>query len=346
MQILKIVAQFIPDLIRDTLERHTIMQLMIVSISLVLFILYAALIIYYRQSWLKIPLYTPGKVPPQATKISVIIAARNEEKNIAGCLDSVCNQTLSKKLYEVIVIDDHSTDATAAIVKTYETKNVTLISLKDIIQNQPTNSYKKKAIEIAIAHSKGDIIVTTDADCVVSPEWLKTLSSFYHENNAVFIAMPVSYTSKNDFLGIFQSLDFMTLQGITGAAVYQRTHNMCNGANIAYSKQAFSQAGGFAGIDTIASGDDMLLMHKIWKQHPDAVYFLQSQKVIVQTQPMKTIRDFFNQRIRWASKADKYDDKRIFWVLVIVYFFNLLLLLLPFISILNNLQLSIFNFHF
>jgi glycosyltransferase involved in cell wall biosynthesis len=322
------------------------MQLIIVSISLVLFILYAALIIYYRQSWLKIPYYTPGENAPPPTKISVIIPARNEEKNIAACLDSVCNQTLSKKLYEVIVIDDHSTDATAAIVKTYEIKNVSLISLKNIIQSSSTNSYKKKAIETAISHAKGDIIVTTDADCVVSPEWLDTITSFYHETNAVFVAMPVSYTSNKNFLDIFQSLDFMTLQGITGAAVYQRVHSMCNGANIAYSKQAFYQAGGFAGIDTIASGDDMLLMHKIWKQHPNAVYFLQSQKVIVQTQPMKTIKDFFNQRIRWASKADKYDDKRIFWVLVIVYFFNLLLLLLPLISFVNNFQLSISNFQF
>jgi len=329
-----------------SLVRHTIMQLIILSISLVLFILYATLLIYYRLSWLKIPYYTPGEAPPPPTKISVIIPARNEEKNIGACLDSIFNQTLSKELYEVIVIDDHSTDTTAAIVKTYEAKNVTLIELKDTVQHQTTNSYKKKAIETAIAHSKGDLIVTTDADCIVVPGWLDTLLSFHHETNAVFIAMPVSYSCNNHFLEIFQSLDFMTLQGITGAAVYQRIHSMCNGANIAYSKKAFYEVGGFTGIDAIASGDDMLLMHKIWKQHPGAVYFLQSRKVIVQTQPMKTIKDFFNQRIRWASKADKYDDKRIFFVLMLVYFFNVLLLILPIVSIFNNVQLPIFSFQF
>ena len=322
------------------------MQLIIVSISLVLFIVYAALIIYYRQSWLKIPYYTPGEIPPPPTKISVIIPARNEEKNIVACLDSICNQTLSKELYEVIVIDDHSTDATAAIVKNYATKNIKLISLKDFIQSPTTNSYKKKAIETAIAQSIGDLIVTTDADCIVTPDWLDTVTSFYHETNAVFIAMPVSYKCSNRFIEIFQCLDFMTLQGITGASVYQRIHSMCNGANIAYSKKAFYEAGGFAGIDNIASGDDMLLMHKIWQQHPDAVYFLQSRKVIVQTQPQKTIKDFLQQRIRWASKADKYDDKRIFIVLVLVYFFNVLLVLLPIVSIFNNYQLSIINYQF
>ena len=320
------------------------MQLIIVSISLVLFILYAALIIYYRYAWLKIPYYTPGEVPPPPTKISVIVPARNEENNIGACLDSICNQTLSKDLYEVIVIDDHSTDATAEIVKTYNARNVRLISLKDVIHSQTTNSYKKKAIETAIANSTGDLIVTTDADCIVTPDWLDTITSFHYETNAVFIAMPVRYSCRNNFFEIFQSLDFMTLQGITGAAVYQRIHSMCNGANIAYSKKAFYQAGGFTGIDTIASGDDMLLMHKIWQQHPTAVYFLQSRKVIVQTQPMKTIKGFFNQRIRWASKADKYDDKRIFIVLLLVYFFNVLLLILPLLCLFNNYQLSIINY--
>ena len=313
------------------------MQLIIFSISLVLFISYAALIIYYRQSWLKIPYYTPGEAPPPI-KISVIVPARNEEKNIGACLNSICNQTLCKELYEVIVIDDHSTDTTLDIVKNYEAKNVKLISLRDVVQSQTTNSYKKKAIETAIAQSTGDLMVTTDADCIVTPEWLDTITSFYHETNAVFLAMPVSYSSKNNFIEIFQSLDFMTLQGITGASVYQRIHSMCNGANIAYSKKAFYEAGGFSGIDTIASGDDMLLMHKIWKLYPNAVYFIESRKVIVQTQPMKTVKDFFNQRIRWASKADKYDDKRIFLVLMLVYCFNVLLLILPLVSIFDNFQ--------
>jgi cellulose synthase/poly-beta-1,6-N-acetylglucosamine synthase-like glycosyltransferase len=134
--------------------------------------------------------------------------------------------------------------------------------------------------------------------------------------------MPVSYTNKNNFLEVFQALDFMTLQGITGASVHKRIHSMCNGANLAYTKKAFNKVGGFKDIDNIASGDDMLLMHKIYQQYPGKVFFLKSREVIVQTQPMHTIKDFLNQRIRWASKADKYDDKRIFVVLLLVYFFN------------------------
>jgi len=99
---------------------------------------------------------------------------------------------------------------------------------------------------------------------------------------------------------------------------------MCNGANISYAKKTFYDVNGFNGIDNIASGDDMLLMHKISKQFPDSIHYLKSEEAIVSTQPMKSWKTFFNQRIRWASKAASYDDRRIFWVLLLVYVINLL----------------------
>ena len=332
------------------------MQPVILVTSFVLFVSYAALIIYYAISWRGIPGYftksqTTNLISPEARqtsnlKLSIIIPARNEAHNIKACLDSISHQSYPKELYEVLVVDDYSTDATAETVKNYPEKNVQLILLQQILKEKKLNSYKKKAIETAIAQSNGDLIITTDADCIVPQNWLETIAAFYRQTNAAFIAMPVTYDCQNNFLEMFQSLDFMTLQGITGASVHKRIHSMCNGANLAYTKKAFEEVNGFAGIDNIASGDDMLLMYKIYQQQPEKVFFLKSKEVIVQTQPMKTIKDFFHQRIRWASKADKYDDKRIFGVLLLVYLLNVLLLILPVVSIFNNFQLSTFNFQF
>ena len=328
------------------------MQLLILVTSVVLFVTYAVLIIYYAISWRNIPGFFPKsqisnlKLQTSNLKLSIIIPARNEEKNIKACLDSICRQSYPKELYEVLVVDDYSTDATAEIIKNYPEKNVQLISLQQILKEEKLNSYKKKAIESAIEQSTGELIITTDADCIVPINWLQTISSFYTETNAAFIAMPVNYNSQNNFLEIFQTIDFMTLQGVTGASVYKCIHSMCNGANLAYSKKVFYEVNGFKGIENIASGDDMLLMHKIYQQQPDKVFFLKSQEVIVQTQPMKTLKNFFNQRIRWASKADKYNDKRIFSVLVLVYLFNVILVVLPVLSLFNNFQFSIFNFQF
>jgi len=100
---------------------------------------------------------------------------------------------------------------------------------------------------------------------------------------------------------------------------------MCNGANLAYEKSAFEEVGGFSGIDSIPSGDDMLLMHKIYCKYPQKVFFLKDRHAIVTTRPESSWSGFFHQRVRWASKADRYDDKRIFWVLLLVYLVNLLL---------------------
>jgi len=318
----------------------------VLIISILLFLIYATLIIYYRQGWVSIPGFealAPGR--NYSTKISVIIPARNEARNIEACLDSIRHQSYPSQLFEVIVVNDHSTDGTASLIDLYTEGNIKRIDLADHVDDN-LNAYKKKAIETGIQRSTGELIVTTDADCIVLPNWLQTIAAFYETHRPAFIAAPVSINFSTRFIEFFQGLDFMVLQGITGAAVHKKTHCMCNGANLAYEKVAFETVNGFKGIDNIASGDDMLLMHKIYKQYPARVMFLKSEDAIVQTAPVHTIREFFQQRIRWASKADKFGDKSMFPVLLLVYLFNLMMLTIPIVCIFNNAEFSIFNFQF
>jgi len=260
--------------------------------------------------------------------ISVLVPARNEEANIGRCLQSLAAQRYPRDQFEVIVIDDHSTDATAGIVKAFDGLPVRYLSLAGIPKAETVKAHKKWAIETGIGAATGELIVCTDADCVSGPYWLSTLAAFYEQRVAKFIAAPVRIGGisagdrPHSLLGIFQTLDFITLQGITGAAVHERIHSMCNGANLAYPKDVFLEVGGFKGIDEIPSGDDMLLMHKIALRYPDRVHFLKSPEAIVTTRPEAHWKAFFHQRIRWASKADRYDDRRIFLVLLLVYFVN------------------------
>lgn len=282
----------------------------------VLFLLYAILVIWYWYAWKAIPAFDPGNVAAN-TRISVIVPARNEEKNIAQLLTALQGQSYPAHLFEVIVVDDHSDDSTAEIVRTFPAMK--LISL----QEDHINSYKKKAVETGIGQATGELIVATDADCIAGPGWLYTIAAFANEKKAAIVAAPVRIGCNNSVLEIFQAMDFMILQAITGAVVHRKQLSMCNGANLAYTKEAFVKAGGFEGIDSIASGDDMLLMHKIWKQYPVGVHYLKSTDAIVTTEPQKTWKAFFAQRIRWASKAGHYEDKRLFPVLLLVYLFNL-----------------------
>lgn len=308
-----------------------------ILITIFILVSYATLIFYYRVAWKHIPDYISSKEikKNELPYVSIIIAARNEEKNIGNCIQSIIKQRYPQNKFEVIVINDHSTDNTVSIIKSFKKENISLINLADFTQNKILNSYKKKSIETALKFAKGEFIVTTDADCTVPEKWIETLVSFYNQKKPVFVALLVAFKNPlpqdsffKRFFKIFQSLDFMSLQGITGASVYKNFHSMCNGANLAYEKKVFYEVGGFEGIDEIASGEDMLLMHKIQKVYPEKTMFLKSKDVIVETLPAENWREFMNQRIRWASKTNKYTDKKIITVLLLVFLLNAWILIL------------------
>jgi cellulose synthase/poly-beta-1,6-N-acetylglucosamine synthase-like glycosyltransferase len=309
------------------------MGALLFGISLLLLATYLLLLAYYGYGWRRLQAFALPDEPPQ-TLITVIIPARNEAKNIEHCLEAIAVQDYPGHLLEVIVVDDFSTDGTADVVHKKNLPFVRVLPLRDFVEEKTLNSFKKKGIEIAIGQAKGTLIVSTDADCTMGPQWLRSIAALHEKSGAVFIAAPVKIACRTKFVEIFQSLDFLALQGITAGSVKLRFHTMCNGANLAYTKAAFEAVGGFSGIDTIASGDDMLLMYKIYQQYPQQIRYLKQKAAIVQTAAVPNWKAFFNQRIRWASKGAYYQDKRVFWALVLVYFLNvaaLAILVVPFI---------------
>lgn len=294
-------------------------------LTFILLIPYAILLLLYRRWWGKLKTTTVPDSFTATTTFTILIPARNEEQNIGGCLQSIEQLNYPKELLQVIVIDDFSDDRTVGVVKQFP--GVQVIELKDQLKEK-INSYKKKAIEVGVEKATGHYIVTTDADCTVPVNWLRNFAYIIQQKPTVFIAAPVAMKEESSAIKLFQSLDFLSLQGITAASVGAGFHSMCNGANLCYSKEAFYKVDGFKGVDHIASGDDMLLMHKLYKQFPNEVHYCKAADSIVLTNPVDTIAEFFRQRIRWASKADKYDDKRIFSVLLLVYLLNAFLLIL------------------
>lgn len=307
--------------------------LLIITLGLAL--LYGILMLSYLYGWSRLKRFDPSAhAYTFSTRVSVIIPARNEERNLPVLLEALQQQSYPANLFEVIVVDDFSTDQTADIVRYFPATNVRLIRMAEHLSpEERLNAYKKKAIETAITAAMGHLIVTTDADCVMGSKWLEAIVKCYETHQPKFIAAPVAYHKENNFFKKLQSLDFMTMQGITGAVAYLESGTMCNGANLAYEKTAFEEVGGFTGIDMIASGDDMLLMYKIYHAYPGSVHYLKSRDAIVRTLPVDTVKGFMNQRIRWSSKADKYEDKRITRVLVIVYLWNVMLLLMGIVAI-------------
>ena len=262
--------------------------------------------------------------------VSVIIPARNEAQNIANCLKALFEQDFPSSCVEILVIDDHSTDDTARIAAEFPVK---VIRLADFI-HQDTLAFKKMAITKGIEAAKGEIILTTDADCVAPKGWIRSMTEPIRNNHAIMTIGGVRMVSEDSYISKFQALDFAILQGITAAAVSSRMHDMASGANLAYTRAVFYEVNGFDGVDDIASGDDMLLMQKISARYDNSIQYVSGSDSIVETKTEPDLKSFFRQRIRWASKTSKYKSKKLLRILAMVYFLNLavfsLMVLAPF----------------
>jgi len=290
--------------------------------STLLALAYIFLIRRYKKGWDSIPEWTPSPAFEPHVKVSVIIPARNEATHILKTLKSLSQQQYPKHLLEVIVVDDHSEDETAMLVNNVRWPNVHLIRLTEYVQGIDIQSYKKKAIEVAIAQSQGELIITTDADCVFEPDWIRTIVSLYQHQDYHVITAPVNFYNEKNALQRFQSLDFLGMMAITAAGVAYKQGYLANGANLTYTKRIFERLSGFEGIDQKASGDDIMLVHKVAKEHSlDSIAFLKSRAAIVRTEAKATWSEFYQQRLRWATKNASAEDWRNTLQLAIVFLF-------------------------
>ncbi|MEO8885576.1 MAG: glycosyltransferase [Mucilaginibacter sp.] len=296
--------------------------------------LYLAVIVYLIVGWIKLKRPTI-KTANFTTKVTVIIAARNEAERIHYTIEDILAQDYPKHLTEVIIVDDHSTDLTAEIISSYAHRGIKLLELNEA---RPLNSYKKKAIARAIGISTGDLMVATDADCRMGKQWLSSIVGYYEAEQPVMISSPVCFFEDRTVFEKMQSLEFSFLIGIGGAFIGHNKASTCNGANLAYRKDVFYEVGGFTGIDDLASGDDELLLQKVALKYPGKIGFLKLREAIVYTHAKHNLKEFLQQRRRWASKSTKYKDKKIVALAVGMWLFN--------ISLILNVLLGVFYNHY
>ncbi len=283
----------------------------LISIFFTVFILlstgiYAWLVLSYYRGWRKLP-PPPKKKTTYRTKICVLVPARNEEDNIIPLLRSLANQDYPEQLFEVIVVDDHSDDDTTKLVKSFEEKEVQLIHLKDFVATHEI-AFKKRAIELAVQKTDSELLINTDADCILPPTWISEFASYYEQTDNQFIVGPVDYHPIDNLFKTIQQIDFLSLMAVTGASVYYKQFNLSNGANMAYTKAAFLQVNGYEGKDQSPSGDDVFLIEKIGNLYPNQVGYLKSRNAIVHTLPCDSFSELIQQRIRWVSKTRHYTN--------------------------------------
>ncbi len=233
--------------------------------------------------------------------VSIVIAVRNEEKNILKLLQCLSSQTFQPK--EIIIVDDRSEDDTQKVIQDFLVENTMPLKILTMARKDNlTNSPKKAALTDGISMAHGDIIVLTDGDCHMKKSWLQSMIHPFCESKIKFVSGPVAIESGEGLFSKLQSLEFCSLLG-TGAAMLRLGYPlMCNGANIAFRKDTFQEVNGYAGVDKTATGDDVYLMQKIFLKYPESLLFNKSDTAIVKTHPSDSLSSLINQRTRWASK--------------------------------------------
>lgn len=299
-------------------------------ISVVFSALYLVMVLYFFAGWLRLKKHTVSDFENVAGLpfVTIVLPVRNESLNIQNCLNDIFAQQYPSHLFEVIVIDDFSTDATIRLAKETGHKNLLVLDLQQYLNSQAEYfPNKKKAIALGIKNAKGKLIITTDGDCRMGEKWLRSMVDYYCQHTYKLVTGPVMIKPVLWPIEIFQQLDVMNLAGITGATISNGFPVMCNGANMMYEKSTFHEVEGFKGNHEVPTGDDIFLMQKVHQQYENGVGFVKNYDACVFTKPENSVIGFISQRVRWISKSSKFGSSKSAMVLYFAYLFNLFILI-------------------
>lgn len=289
------------------------------ELLLVFGVAYVGLLLWYLYWWYRAPKHDALPLPA----ISVIVPARNEAAHIVDLLLDLQRQDYPNDL-EVIVVDDGSTDDTAMLAAPLADKVIAM----DYTATSPSASPKKAALAQGINVALGEWVVTIDADVRLESTHLRTLLQ-YAATDTVCIAGPVSYGAGTGLLHHFQQLDMLGMQLFSGAGIHWQQPFLCNGANLAFRRQAFLEVHGYEGIDQVASGDDVLLMRKLAMAYgAGSIAYAADKGAVAVTYAHTSWRALWQQRIRWASKVKRIRLAPALWMGTVAFLFHVLLLIM------------------
>jgi len=304
----------------------------IIISTAILYTSYFILIFTFYTGWRRIHAFVPSGKEKISTRISVIVACKNEQDHIRQLIGCLAQQSYQN--FDLILVNDHSTDETRNHIINAK-KAFPKIQLIDAIGHG-----KKNALKEGILFSVNELIVTTDADCLPSFHWLESIVCFNKRYPSDLIICPVKLSGKDSLFSYLQMLEFTSLVAVAAGAVGAKMPILCNGANLAFTKSSWLDSQRDLHHEE-QSGDDMFLLESI-KKRGGVIRFLKSESAFVSTKQANTLVEFIKQRRRWTSKSPTFTDAHIILTALIVFFINLNSLFLIGLSFYNPGVLVIF----
>jgi len=284
-------------------------MIFLVLISAVVTLLYLLKIGRYHYYWNKFPVFADKEnQPSRYIGMSVVVAFRNEENSLPRLLDSLNKQVYPEALREVILVNDHSDDRSLQIAEDFAHTHPGY----GCLTNEKGESGKKAAVLKGIQHSTFSLIVFTDADCTMGDHWLSSIAAVYSRQNSGMIIGLVDMDVKSGLFNRFQEIEFLSLVASGAGAAAGGRSIYCNAANLAFHKDLFLSYADPLSM-AVPSGDDTLFMLRVKHDSAAPIVLMKSVAGIVTTTGAVNIREFFNQRSRWASKSRYYTDRDILY---------------------------------
>jgi cellulose synthase/poly-beta-1,6-N-acetylglucosamine synthase-like glycosyltransferase len=235
---------------------------------------------------------------------SIIVPARDEEAGIAACIEGLLEQDYPPDLLEIIVVNDRSGDKTREIAERYTTdQRLRVINIESVPDGV---SPKKHAVGVGVHAATNEIILTTDADCVHPPTWVRGINTHFAPEIGVVVGHTAYAPPRNTFEGI-QAIDYLSHRSLGAGFIGSGEALYSTASNLAYRKQAFDDVGGFGDEISMVSGDDDIFLQRIRRLTNWKITVSATPGTFVQTDPVDSWRTFLRQRARWSSKATHYN---------------------------------------
>jgi cellulose synthase/poly-beta-1,6-N-acetylglucosamine synthase-like glycosyltransferase len=249
-------------------------------------------------------LHKTGSTSPPSFTVSVIVVAKDEEENLPPLLASLESQSVQD--FQIILVSDRSQDRTLDLMKAFARKHGSRVKVLENTEEVEDLGPKQFVLDIATGAALGDILMFTDADCILPSRWVEKLQLYFNDPRVGVVFGQISLRKEKGFFKTFQAFDQPLIHQYNSATAGLGMPGSCFGNNLVARKAVIDQMGGFHSLGYTLTEDAALATAAAksgWK-----IGVSTRTDTMIQTVAQEHWRDLINQHLRWNGGAFYHED--------------------------------------